>query len=96
MLIPVKSITIPKTIRTIDIGETILLEVAFLPINATNTNITWAIKCGADFVCFEGKNKIRAVAAGSTILRATSVENCSISAECAVKIRATEKQGGKA
>ncbi|MCL2697777.1 MAG: Ig-like domain-containing protein [Oscillospiraceae bacterium] len=95
MSIPVKGVTIPKTIRTVNIGDIFVLEAAVLPCNAANRSVVWAIKAGSDLVRFENGDRVRAVAAGTVIIRAISVQNCAIGAECAVTIEAVKEAGSE-
>ncbi|MCL2627305.1 MAG: hypothetical protein FWD44_01225 [Oscillospiraceae bacterium] len=93
MSIPIKGISIPIVNRTMIIGEAQTLKVAFYPCDTTQRGVIWTIKYGSECARVEDGDKVRAITSGIAILRATSSHKCSISAECVVTIRATERTG---
>ncbi len=69
--VPVSSITLDQTSKTINVGESFVLNATVLPTNATDKTITWNTS-DAGVATVSSSGKVTAVGAGSCTISATS------------------------
>ena len=86
---PLTDIKLSDTQLTLKVGESAKLNVTFMPDNATNKAVTWAVTEGAASLTVDQEGNITATqVAGTAKVTVTSQENPSISATCTVTVTA--------
>ena len=74
--------------KDIKVGDTLQLNAAVTPDNATNKGITWSISSGSSYATITDAGKLTAKAAGTVKVKATAKDGSGVSAEVTVKITA--------
>jgi len=97
-VIPTSGVFVPVTAVSMDSsrsmvkGETFQLSPAIQPVDATNHNVTFSIiGGGTDVIAVSSGGLVTAVGTGTATVRATSVSNSGVYAECVITV--TETQG---
>ena len=84
--IPVNRIYFPNDTATLNIGDKKQLIPTVLPTNAANKNVNWSITSGAGIVSVSAIGEVEALKPGKAIVRATSVSNSGIYADCTITV----------
>ena len=88
--VPLTDINLRDTQLTLKVGESAKLNVTFVPENATNKAVTWAVTEGAASLTVDQEGNITATqVAGTAKVTVTSKENPTISATCTVTVTVT-------
>ena len=88
--VPLTDINLRDTQLTLKVGESAKLNVTFVPENATNKAVIWAVTEGAASLTVDQEGNITATqVAGTAKVTVTSKENPTISATCTVTVIAT-------
>ena len=88
--VPLTDINLRDTQLTLKVGESAKLNVTFVPENATNKAVTWAVTEGAASLTVDQEGNITATqVAGTAKVTVTSKENPTISATCTVMVTVT-------
>ena len=88
--VPLTDIKLRDTQLPLKVGESAKLNVTFVPENATNKAVTWAVTEGAASLTVDQEGNITATqVAGTAKVTVTSKENPTISATCTVTVTAT-------
>ncbi len=88
--VPLTDINLRDTQLTLKVGESAKLNVTFVPENATNKAVTWAVTEGAASLTVDQEGNITATqVAGIAKVTVTSKENPTISATCTVMVTVT-------
>ena len=88
--VPLTDINLRDTQLTLKVDESAKLNVTFVPENATNKAVTWAVTEGAASLTVDQEGNITATqVAGTAKVTVTSKENPTISATCTVTVTVT-------
>ena len=88
--VPLTDINLSDTQLTLKVGESAKLNVTFVPVNATNKAVIWAVTEGAASLTVDQEGNITATqVAGTAKVTVTSKENPTISATCTVMVTVT-------
>ena len=88
--LPVESVTLDKTVATIEVEETLQLNDTVLPVEAANKNVVWTSSSDAIATVVDGL--VTALSAGEVTITATSEYNGEIKATCTITVEPiTEK-----
>ena len=85
--IAVESIELAAT-ATVKVGKTVQLTATVLPENASNKEVTWSIKSGDTYAEVSATGLVKGLEIGEAVIRATSVADANIYAECTVTVEA--------
>ena len=88
-IIPVTSISMDITSKTIDIGETVQINAQALPDNATDKTITWSTS-DANIASVDKTGLVKGIAPGTAIITAKSGD---VKATCEIKVNKPDVTG---
>lgn len=84
--VPIESLAMLQDNITMGVGETMKLETQCTPIDTVNKAVTWSVVEGNENLAVNNQGVITAIAEGFAKVRATSVENINVYAECSIVI----------
>ena len=90
-IIPVESITLDQSEKTLNIGETVTLKATVSPENATNKNISWSSD-KTDVATVDGNGNVSANSVGTATIKATAGDK---SDTCTIKVNPIKVTGVK-
>ena len=86
-VIPLTGLTIDPAQLPLKVGASTKLTLKFVPANATNKKVTWAVTEGAAFLTVDQEGNITATqVAGTAKVTVTSQENSALTATCTVNV----------
>lgn len=88
--IAVTGVTLTESTASVEAGETVTLHATVDPSTATNKTIVWSVQSGDDKASVDENGVVTGIEAGTAVIRAASVENASIYAECTVTVTAAD------
>ncbi len=89
--VDLESLTMDSTQLTLHPGERVGLTYSFLPITATNTDVTWSVIEGQDIVAVDANGYVTAVQEGTAVVQATSTVDPSITAVCTITVEPAQE-----
>jgi len=91
--VAVTSVTLDKSSVTMWVAENEQLTATVLPANATNRNVIWS-SSDTSVATVSASGLITAIAQGTTVITATSVDNPDIKATCVVTVQKQDVEAG--
>ncbi|MGN0812590.1 MAG: Ig-like domain-containing protein [Candidatus Coproplasma sp.] len=82
------SVELNRTTATIAVGDTVNLTATVLPANATIKTVTWK-SSDTNIATVDANGVVTAVGVGNVTITATSDDDASVKAECAITIKST-------
>ena len=82
---PVESVTLDKTVATIEVEEALQLKATVLPMEAANKNVVWT-SSNTDVATVSAEGIVTGLTVGTTTITATSEDNNEIKATCEITV----------
>ena len=86
-IMPVASITLNITEKTLEEGETINLTASVLPANASNKSLAWT-SSDENIATVDANGLVTAVKEGTATITAKATDGSNVSAKCTIKVKA--------
>ena len=83
--LPVESVTLDKTVATIEVEEALQLKATVLPMEAANKNVVWT-SSDATVATVSAEGVVTGLTVGTTTITATSEDNNEIKATCEITV----------